>query len=88
MASGPRLLAIIASAVSCFRQPLEESHSGLVGATGNRVCLKGHRGFESHLLRHVRHVCPASKCQDATETRTPLSMTTSSGHTFRREEPP
>ena len=30
---------------------LEESHRGLVGATGNRVCLKGHRGFESHLLR-------------------------------------
>ncbi len=29
---------------------LEESHSGLVGATGNRVCDE-HRGFESHLLR-------------------------------------
>ena len=29
---------------------MEESHSGLVGATGNRV-LKGLRGFESHLLR-------------------------------------
>jgi hypothetical protein len=31
---------------------VEESHRGLVGATGNRVCLQGHRGFESHLLRH------------------------------------
>ncbi len=44
----------------------EESHRGLVGATGNRVCDE-HRGFESHLLRHslqslcrppFLHACP------------------------------
>ena len=36
----------------CTSGRTEESHRGLVGATGNRVCPKGHRGFESHLLRH------------------------------------
>ena len=33
---------------------LEESHRGLVGATGNRVRRQRRRGFESHLLRHSR----------------------------------
>src|SRR5262249_5197807 len=40
---------------SCVLLILEESHRGLVGATGNRVCQK-HRGFESHLLRHRPHL--------------------------------
>ena len=43
---------------AAFAALLEESHSGLVGATGNRVCQK-HRGFESHLLRpDLPHTLP------------------------------
>jgi hypothetical protein len=51
--------------------PLEESHRGLVGATGNRVCDE-HRGFESHLLRH-RRARQASRRQ--TYVRSPFGDT-------------
>src|SRR5262249_28317714 len=51
---GERATCLLAIAVSRPLALPEESHRGLVGATGNRVRLKGRRGFESHLLRRKR----------------------------------
>src|SRR5689334_10688 len=59
--SGCNLQDLITNTIICYYASLaERSHSGLVHRSRKPEWSKGHRGFESHPLRHIPFHCSST----------------------------